>query len=419
MSELRKRARAYMNENKGRDSDLKTSSTIYETYFNTPNEINLWFAKGDEKGKEFYIDLVMFPYTKNFPNEPWVKPYREGDFCYTAIQYIHKNVGPEGAWVLCPKANYLERCPICEDLAKRQKAEEDDDKRKKIWEELRTYRRQLYYIVVRDGGEEEDKGVQLWEVPTAYMHEKLDAIRKQGRSGEVIEYYDLDFGKTIKFIVKKKGEQFAEFLGHQFEERIDPSTKEKYVIEDEFFELACKYPIGDLLKRMTYDEVAKIYYAKSGNPEEEETPAPSRRGRRAAAPAEPEDEEPEETQPPATRGRGRPRKNVEEPEDDTTPARRRGRSQDDEEPEETPPTRRRRGTTTSDELDEPGPAKRGRTQESPKDDECPEGKEFGVDCLSDNLCDNCSDELFHRCQDRQDELKKAEEEKPTRRRRRA
>lgn len=387
MSDYRKKAREARERNKGVARDLKSPFSQLSTYYEAPEGVSVWYAKSGEsdKGKEYYVDILQFPYGPNFPNELWNPPYKEGDFCYTLIVDVHKNVGPEGAWVICPK-NFKERCPICEERDALQKPiykddsltkEEQKAKAKKIWEERRTYRRQLYWIVVRDGGDEEDKGVQLWELPTAYMHDKLDVIARQSRTGDVIDYHDWDEGKTVRFTVKPKGD-YAEFIGHQFEERIDPSTKKKYVIEDEFVDFVCEHPLDSLIKRVTYEEMCELYFAKPAGvaeKEEEEAPPVSSRRRKTAAaqeenPPEPPAEETKEEAPVSSRRRRRT--------------------------EETPP-------------------------EPPKEDVCPHGATFGEDCLKlTPECDNCDEDLYLRCEAKHKELedaKKKEEPKSRRNRR--
>lgn len=381
MSDYRKMAREARERNKGVSRDVKSTGLVLSTYFSAPDEIPVWFAKADEKGKEYYIDILQFPFGPNFPNDLWSPPYREGDFCRTLIVEIHKNVGPEGSWIICPRI-FKERCPICEERDALQKPiykddtltkEEQKAKAKKIWEERRTYRRQLLFIVVRDGADEEDKGVQVWDVPTAYMEDKLDVIAKQSRTGDVIDYYDWDEGKTVRFTVRQKGD-YAEFIGHQFEDRIDPNTRKRYVIEDEFVDMVCKYPLDTMIKRLSYEEVCAMYFAKPASgivsATEEDAPVSSRR-RKAAAEPPPEEKNEDD--------------HVEEP-----PVGRRGRRRT----EETPP-------------EDTGPA-------------CPHGGIFGEDCLKlTPQCDECDQELYLLCEEKHAEIEKKKEESAGRRRRRS
>jgi hypothetical protein len=190
----------------------------------------------------------------------------------------------------------------------------------------------------------------------------LDVIKYQGRSGEVIDYFDVDDGKTIKFTYKTKGD-YGEMIGHGFEDRIDPATKKKYVVEDEFIEQAAELPLDRLLKRLTYDEVAAIYLAETPKKKHSEDEPPVSRRRTAAVVEEPETEQ-----------------------------------------EETPPPTRRRRTAT---VEEPA---------SPKEGECPSGLRWGIDTLHNESCDDCPVEFYNPCSDEQARLA-ALEPAPRRRRR--
>jgi hypothetical protein len=363
MSDLRKRLKQSSEHLKTRDMSTKSPSAIFNTYYTLPETLSTWVPKVGDKEKKYFIDIIPFPYGPNFPNEMWKTPWKIGDYPHTMMVDVHKNVGPEDAWVICPKNNFAERCPICEDMVRRQKNEPDAEARKKIWADLRTSRRQMYYVVVRDGDEEEDKGVQLWEVAAFYMADKLDTIRFQGRSGEVVDYWDVDDGKTIEFTIKKKGD-FAEYSGHAFTDRIDPSTKKKYVISDDLIEAACDFPLDQSLNRMAYDDVLKIYLAEPATKKTEEEEPPVSRRRTAAVAEEPAEQE-----------------------------------------EETPPPTRRRRTAI---VEEPAP---------PKEGECPAGGVFGRDCLKlVPQCDDCETQVYNLCQSRKDELD-ALEPAPRRRRR--
>lgn len=292
MSNARERAVQNAENIAKRSGDLKSPSGIYNTYFDVPDTIPTWFAKSSPKGEDYFVDLVMFPVDLNFPWGVWKNPYKIGEWGYTMIVDIHKGVGAEGAWIICPKNNFGERCPICEDLQKLQREAPDKEAKRKVWEDLRVYRRQFYYVVVRDDGEEEAKGAQLWELPATYMHDKLDAIKYSGRGGEIVMYWHPDKGKTIKFNVKDKGE-FPEFSGHQFVDRVDPRTKKPYVIDDELLDFAEANPPDKFLKRMNYDEVLTIYREEPAPSVETptESDSPRRRARRSETPAPPVVEE--------------------------------------------------------------------------------------------------------------------------------
>jgi hypothetical protein len=59
MSDYRKMAREARERNKGMSRDVKSTGLVLSTYFSAPDEIPVWFAKADEKGKEYYIDFRL------------------------------------------------------------------------------------------------------------------------------------------------------------------------------------------------------------------------------------------------------------------------------------------------------------------------------------------------------------------------
>ncbi len=324
----------------------------YETYFTLPENVELWNAKGNEKGIEHYIDIIPFEVGDNFPDKMFKNPFKKGDFTYVLDLWVHRNVGPENATVLCPKSNYRgEECPLCESMAEKQKNEPDEEKRKKIWVEMKPYRRTMYNILCYDSEEEEAKGIQIYEVSHFFMEAELNEQSRATRGRECITFADPWDGKQVAFKIFKKGsgkEQTLEYKGHKFEDRIDPVTKKKYEISNEILDQAVC--LDGTLKRLSYDDILALMKTKKKTEDEapqaeekEEQPARTRRGLRSAAP-------------------------VEEKVSDPTPT--------DEEP----------------------PWK----DDGPMDD-CPKGT-FGKDCMKLEICEDCPEERFQNCKIKRKEL---------------
>jgi len=79
------------------------------------------------------------------------------------------------------------------------------------------------------------------------------------------------------------------------------------------------------------------------------------------------------------------------------------------EPEKEKPARRRRTRPTSEPKPEPKPEPE--SEPMANENQCPSGYEWGVDCNEKNECQDCPDDIFTRCADEQDRIKKAEKEK--------
>ena len=198
------------------------------------------------------IDII--PYLTGKNNAEGDKP---GKVHYTFHYYIHKNVGPNNDWYICPARTWGDPCPICEYRAKLLDSGADYDK--KI-APLNTKERNLYNIVCYDKGEEK-KGVQLWDVSYHYFEKHIIALSKKpargGREERTVLFFDEEEGKSIAFTIEpaKSKEDYPSFVGHSFDDR-------DYEIEDEVLDSA--HCLDELVKRPTYEELEKAFWGTKG-----------------------------------------------------------------------------------------------------------------------------------------------------------
>jgi len=197
---------------------------------------------------------------------------------------VHTNVGPNDAQFICLARKYGKPCPICEHQAELKKEPDyDNDMIKSLYPK----RRNVYNVFVYDNKEEEDKGVQIFEVAHFFMESKLTPLAMDARTKALIPYAHYEKGKTIQFEVTKKaykvGEktiQGSDFGGHKFLDRngyslLDPYDDGTTILDDAF-------TLDELIHIPEYDEVYKAYWSGIRDlPERQEEPSVGRRSRRA------------------------------------------------------------------------------------------------------------------------------------------
>lgn len=341
------------------------STSSFVNYFSVPDDVNQWSPKKSREGSPHQFDIVPFQIGPKFPDAVWKTQPVEGDFYDVMDLHVHRNIGPNNTVVICPKHTYKSGiakgdkagCPICELLVERQaELQNDPEERKEVWKQLKPSRRTMFNVIVRDNGEEEAKGVQIWEVAHFYMQKELASLSEDTGDG-VITYSDPDMGKKIYFKIVDKGQDVAPaFEAHQFKDRTNPKTRKPYVITDQ--QLDQTYCLEEFLNLMSYDEIKELLNQDNSEPEEQ----------------------PEEQVQTGSRMRGQRTQAVVE---------------DMPEPV----------STSDDNLPWDG-------------ESCPYGYELGLDCVTKPECEDCAEEVYTICANKKEELEKAEREKKRTERRR-
>jgi len=246
----------------------------FEYYYSIPSGISSWQPKKSKEGEVHYFDIVPFPVGPDYPfikteGGEWVQ-LPEGDWAYILDVWIHRNVGPDNAQVVCPKTSYKKSCPICEHMTDLLTDEDDKERRKKIFSEKAPKRRSMYNVIVRDGGKEEEKGNQVFEISHWFMEKNLQELAEKTRTHGPIYYADPDEGNLIRFKMIDKGDNNLEVTGYSFEKRDTAITDE---------DLEKVVTLDALLKQTDYDTLYKLYWgeeveAKADSDKDEPTSDP-------------------------------------------------------------------------------------------------------------------------------------------------
>lgn len=237
-----------------RDSGFIRSSTLFKD--GTP--FPLWFpSEGDHA-----IDIISY---LSGPNDPKNK---EGEFAYVLDIEIHRNVGVNGEWYVCPAKNFRLPCPICEERKKIVRQAEDLENVDLT--DYNTSRRSIYYIICRDDSEQEAKGLQIYQEAHFYMEKHLVARANKGRGrgrtsvGGIVPFpYNDRRGKTVLFSKKSIKGAMPEFYNHDFEDR-------DYEIDDTYIVQAYENPLDSFLYVPTYEELEESWKKGRGTEQKEE-----------------------------------------------------------------------------------------------------------------------------------------------------
>jgi len=197
--------------------DTKDDKQSYPTIFDAekiPEGIGFWkCGKGDH-----IIDIIPFFAGSQHPK------VSDGELSYVVDLYVHQTVGAMKEPFVCQTKNFKKPDPICEYISNNRLPVED-------WKKIAPKRRTIYLVWVHDSPEEEEKGLQIWEVAHYFFENHVDEIAKSPRGGGAIAFSDIDTGKSIAFSVKITGKykdaagvdrDSVSYLGHRFVDRDDP-----------------------------------------------------------------------------------------------------------------------------------------------------------------------------------------------------
>lgn len=230
----------------------KEGTSQYGSIFKDDLEVPKWRCKNGEH----VIDIIPYRAGKFDPNRP------EGKAAYFLDIYIHKNIGSGNDRYVCPSKNYKKPCPICEEI----KRQADNDVPYDDYKSDVAKRQNVYNIVCYDENEE-DKGVQVWDIANFFMEDKLRGLARNKRTGEPIYYASpkREIGRSISFERKGKksmdGQTKVEFLSHEF-------LKRDYEISKDILESAVC--LDEIIIQSTYEEIYEAYWGESCTKENKE-----------------------------------------------------------------------------------------------------------------------------------------------------
>lgn len=271
---------------------IRNDGNSFETYLNISEGVNQWSPKFKEKPLGYMFDIVPFIVGSKWPTYPNVKrqgvsiiSLKEGDPAYVLNLFIHTNVGPQNLRIVCPYENFGLPCPICEEKLEKLAQTYVKEERHKIHQEFGTQHRVVYNVVVRDKGEEQEKGVQILDYPFHWMEEKLQSLKINKSTGEERFYSwpDKD-GYSIYFEGTKPGERKYILGGYELVART-------YDLSDK--ELSGAITLDELVVLKNYDQIKELTKVKKVK--REDTPQeelPPRKGLKQNTPSVPKEEEP-------------------------------------------------------------------------------------------------------------------------------
>jgi len=222
----------------------KESSGKFANIFRSDLKLPLWKPK---EGDHLYN---VIPYITG-KYDPKLK---EGEVSYVLDIWVHTGVGINEDRFVCPARNYNRPCPICE----RQKEMRllgtfTDDEIKS----LNPKRRAVYNVQVLDSAEEENKGVQIWEVSHWLTERLFSELARKPKGGGFIPFSDPDNGKMLALTMQTK----QEYIGHKMLDREEEIT-------DALLEAA--YTLDELIYIPDYTELYAAFYGTEFKEEEVE-----------------------------------------------------------------------------------------------------------------------------------------------------
>lgn len=178
--------------------------------------------------------------------------------------YVHYNIGPNKASVLCLSQMKNQRCPVCESRNKLLKLGEEDEAK-----ELKAGKRVLVWMLDRtDTG----RGPMLWAMPYT-LDKDFCGLAKDPQTGEISPIDHPDDGFDIYFDKSGDG-MLTQYSNKKLAKRSSP-------VSDEALNYVEDRPLPKTLVWRTYDEIKELY---EGGPSEDNAPAvnprsnPPRRG---------------------------------------------------------------------------------------------------------------------------------------------
>ena len=224
------------------ESSERKEGEIFIKYFKRDLEIPL-VKFGTTKEDPHILDIIPFKAGKMMPDFMRIK---EGKDAYYLDVYVHQNVGPGKAWVVCPSRNYGQPCPVCDyiDGLVREGKEYED------YSDIAPKRRCVYNIVNQSTVRDARKGVQIWEVSHKFSEKPIQAAARTPRGGGSVPFShpDKDVGMSVSFSVDS--DTYKTISGHKLIPR-------DYDIGDDILDQA--YQLDQIVEVLSYEEIEKFF----------------------------------------------------------------------------------------------------------------------------------------------------------------
>jgi hypothetical protein len=345
------------------------------------------------------IDVIPFYAGKNHP----VK--EEGQLTYKVDFWGHQRIGPMNDFFVCKANTWKLPDPICTWM--KQNYIED----KKQYNAIKPSRRCGYLVWVHDNDEQEQKGIQIFEVSHFFFEKKVAEISKQPRGGGFIDWTHYDTGRHVYWGIAKTGSyedaggtkrDSIEYSGFQLIPRETPKIPD-HILEQSF-------ALDELINmRPSDEEVSEAFFGTATPPPAKEQEETSRLPKKTALEKAREAAE-QEAEGPA---------DEDAPTSGETPKEEPDSEPEKEETKTPPPDDQRFGENDGlgpDEATQPPPAESSSTAHegtstpvsTPSSDlVCPAaevGGQFGVTIEQLDECDDC--DIWEKCSDESDRISK-------------
>jgi hypothetical protein len=265
--------------------------------------------------------------------------------------YVHYGIGSDSQSYLCLEKMKGEKCPICEEKKRAERAGDADYAR-----QLTATKRVLVWVVNRD---DEDAGPLLWSMAWT-IDRDLANLSIDKRTGEYLALDDPEEGYDVEFSRTGKGLK-TKYVGVQVARKPSPLADDADLAED-WLKFITENPLTEVLQFFDYDHIEAVAKGvKEADDEEEEDEPPNKSKARQV-----EDDDDDDDEPPKRSAKAKDRPADDDDDDDDEPPKKSSRSRaepsndedddddDDDDDEDDPrPTRRPPKTTSrSDEDDD-------------------------------------------------------------------
>ena len=142
---------------------------------------------------EHVIDVIPFYAGKQHPQK------EEGQLFYKVDFYSHQRIGAMNEFFVCQAMTWKVPDPMCTYM----KANYIEDK--KEYRAVKPSRRCAYFVWVHDNEEQEEKGIQIFEVAHWFFEKNVAGIARKPRGGGYIDWTNHDNGKHAYFTIKVSG----------------------------------------------------------------------------------------------------------------------------------------------------------------------------------------------------------------------
>lgn len=247
-------------KDEGMSSDIFLHDKLKEYM---PNGVNIWRP---ELGAH-EIDIIPYLAGSQHPRDP------EGRPSYCVDVWVYQRVGALGLQFVSPARMYKQTDPILEHIRR-------EDLTKDQFKKVAAKRRVIYLIWCHDTPEEEEKGIQIWDVAHFYMEKNIERIAAKAEVGGYVKFSHHDTGKRIAFDIVSEGKWVDEnnierdsisYLGHCFINRPGDGKIPDKILDTNF-------PLDEVINmKPSYNDIYTAFHGKP--PVEGETSAPEEKSR--------------------------------------------------------------------------------------------------------------------------------------------